>query len=687
MGTLRRPEPAEASTRLAAARLAGAGAIAIFGQLAVDMPDGYFGGAGTITTVGLVFTVSLSLAVLVGVVTVLQRSRAAVIVRWVVLPIGIGLFLPAVATDPVVSGGVILWNLVLLGTAELGGAWTGQLRDDPVSQWAGRNGAAARHLVLVALVLSTLVVGYGVGHRLGAMMLCAIVDAVAITISLPLYRLLWLAGARIAPVLAATVLASAVGIAVVWGPTGALVAAAGFLVVTAVQLVSLTPWMEEVLGHFLRYPSLLVATSFVLLIAVGTVFLSLPVAAPEGQHVAPADALFTATSAACVTGLIVLDTPNDFSVFGHVVILILIQVGGLNIMVLSTFAALLLGRNVGLRGEAALGDVLDLASPATAVRLVIFIVLTTIAVEAGGAIALGLRWAAHGAPPLVAAWNGLFHSVSAFCNAGFALQTDSLVMFSEDPWVLLTVSALIVGGGLGFAVLAGVWTRLRGGRRPAVEVQTRVAVTASAVLIVLGWLLVAGFEWRGCLDGMSVADRLVNALFQSVTARTAGFNSIDIGALRPVTVLVMMVLMFIGASPGGTGGGIKTTTLVVLLAAIPAIAARRNELVVFRRRLPLSIVYRAAAIAVVGLGLVILCAGALMASQDGSFESLLFESVSAFGTVGLSLGTTASLDGFGKIVVVLAMAAGRVGPLTLALLLGQARETRLSYPRARIMVG
>lgn len=676
-----------ARDRLAAARLIGAGAVAIFGQLAVDMPHGYFGPAGTVSRFGLVYTACLALAILVGAGLFLRHFRFALVVPWLVLPVGVGLFLPAVPSDPVIAGGVMLWYLVLLGIAELGRPWEQPADDDPVKVWTARGGAAARHLVLVALVLSTLALGYGIGHRLGALVLCAAIDLVAVASSAPLYVALWRVGSRTGPILAGGLLVASAATAFAARPTAALIILTGYLVLTAVELGRRTPLAAEILGHFLKHPSLLVVTSFAVLIAIGTVLLSLPAAAPDGHRISAEDALFTATSATCVTGLIVLDTPHDFSLFGHIVILALIQIGGLNIMVLSTFAAVLLGRGLGLRGEAALGNVLDLTSPTAASRLVVFIVLATAVAEGLGAVVLGFGWAAHGATPLAAAWNGVFHSVSAFCNAGFALQSDSLVMFRGDPVVLLTFALLIVVGGLGFAVLAALWTRLRGGRHVALQVQVRVVIAASAVLIVVGWLLVAGLEWSRGLADLSTTDRIVNALFQSVTTRTAGFNSMAIDGLQPATVLVMMVLMFIGASPGGTGGGIKTTTAVVLLAAIPALAKRRSELVLFNRRLPLSTVYRGAAIAVIGLAVVLITAGALMVTHGAAFESLLFEAVSAFGTVGLSLGATASLDGFGKLIVAAAMLAGRVGPLTLALLLGQVRETRLSYPRARIMVG
>lgn len=651
------------------------------------MPDGYFGPAETVSRFGLIYTACLSAAVVIGAGLFLTRSRHAWLVPWLVLPVGVGLFLPALPSDPIIAGGVVLWNLSLLGLAELGRTLERPTGDDPSSLWTARNGAAVRHLALVALVVSVLVLGYGIGHRLGALLLCAVLDLAVVAVSAPMVLLLWRSGSRLEPVGAVSLMAGAAAVAIAGSPATALAVLSVYLALTLFDLIVRTPFFEELFGHFLRHPGLMVVTSFALIIAIGTVLLSLPAAAPGGHRIGSIDALFTAASATCVTGLIVLDTPHDFSTFGQLVILVLIQIGGLNIMVLSTFAALLLGKNLGLRGEAALGDVLDLTSKAAAYRLVIFIVMATAAVESVGAVMLGFAWSAHGAAPGEAAWKGLFHSVSAFCNAGFALQSDSLAIFRNDPLTLLTFSALIVVGGLGFAVLAGLWWRLRGRPRDGRGVQTRVVIGASAVLIVVGWLLYLSLEWDRTLAGLAPLDRVANALFQSVTTRTAGFTSVPLDGLQPATILVMMVLMFIGASPGGTGGGIKTTTAVVLLAAIPALASRRSEVVLLDRRLPLSTVFRGAAIAVVGLIVVLTTAGVLLATNNAPFESLVFEAVSAFGTVGLSLGATASLDSFGKLLVALTMLAGRIGPLTIALLLGQARETRLSYPQARIMVG
>ena len=424
-----------------------------------------------------------------------------------------------------------------------------------------------------------------------------------------------------------------------------------------------------------------------MLIALGTLLLSLPTAASGERPIAPVDALFTATSATCVTGLIVLDTPHDLSLTGQGVVLALIQAGGLNIMVLSAFAALLLGQGFGLRGEVALGEVLDLQPARSPRRLVRFIVLGTLALEGIGAAILSLAFFGHGDAPLTAAWRGVFTSVSAFCNAGFALQSDSLVGYATSPTVLLTVATLITLGGIGFAVLLFGWLRL--GRRRALgfATQARVAVWASLALVGAGTVLYAALEWNRSLSGLDGGHAALNALFQSVTLRTAGFNSVTFDHLHPATVLVMMVLMFIGACPGGTGGGIKTTTTVVLLASVAAVARGEARATLFGRTVPLETVLRSAAVAVLG-ALTVAGAGVLLiASQSGAFESLLFETVSAFGTVGLSLGATPHLDTLGKLVVVAVMLVGRVGPLSLALLFGRRSRSRVRYPEARLMVG
>ncbi|MCW8141115.1 MAG: hypothetical protein KIT58_19615, partial [Planctomycetota bacterium] len=443
---------------------------------------------------------------------------------------------------------------------------------------------------------------------------------------------------------------------------------------------------DEVLAYFYEHPALLTCASFAGLILLGTLLLSFPASAAPGARIDPLDALFTATSAACVTGLVVLDTPTAFSGWGHAALLLLIQAGGLNIMVLSTFAALALGRRLGLRGELALGQVLDLPVHRTATQLAVFIVVSTLAIEAVGAVLLGLWFAADGAPGLEAAWLGLFHAVSAFCNAGFALRSDSLVGLQRDPFALGVVGALVVLGGLGFSVMATAWLRLRGERVPP-SLQVRLVLAVSTGLLALGAGAFALLEWDASLAGLGPLDKLTNALFQSAVARTAGFNSVDLGALERSTLLVVCALMLIGASPGSTGGGIKTTTFAVLVGTVLSAVRGGAPIVLFGRTIPVALAYRSAAVflATAAVGFAGLLA--LLVTQPLPFEQLLFEVCSALGTVGLSVGATGALDAPGKLVVIALMFAGRVGPLTLVLLLGRPAQARVGYPDARLMIG
>ncbi|NJL29030.1 MAG: hypothetical protein HC897_14650 [Thermoanaerobaculia bacterium] len=338
--------------------------------------------------------------------------------------------------------------------------------------------------------------------------------------------------------------------------------------------------------------------------------------------------------------MIVLDTPVDFSPFGQGVILGLIQVGGLNIMVLSTFAAILLGRGISLRGERALGELLDLGPHSSAYPLIRFIVLSTLAIEGAGAAILAGVYLWRGESLVASLWQGIFHSISAFCNAGFALHSDSLIGFRENPLVLGTIAVLIIMGGLGFVVLAGAHFRL-GRARTRVTVHTKLVIVTSVLLIVVGMVGYAASEWQRSLAGLGVFDKWMNAFFQSVTLRTAGFNSVDFTQLHSTSVLMMIVWMFIGASPGGTGGGIKTTTAAVLLSVIPAIASGRPRVVLFGRRIALETVYKSAAIAVISAVIALVATLLLLATQRPmGFEVVLFEVTSALGTVGLTVGAT-----------------------------------------------
>ena len=687
-GALRTPSAARRA--LTAARVAGAAAVAAVGQVAVDMPEGYFGPSDRVTPFGAGYAGALA-AVTAGILLVLWRDRRGVS-GWLVpglFATTVGLFLPALVSDPLIAGMVVVWNLVLLAQhlfpTPPGAALLRRRRSGEVDDAVRRYNPALRHLALTSLALAVGVVGYRLAGRGLADWVCLALGYGTLAAAAPLLLRLYRSGSRAVLLLA---LPGAASLLAAGSPRAMLSLLALAQAALVVVLVAQHETTLEVLRDFFDHPSRLIAVSFATLVGVGTVLLTFPAAAARGT-VSALDALFTATSAACVTGLIVLDTPHDFSIFGQVVILLLIQVGGLGIMTLSTFGALLLGSSLGLRGERALAEMLDLQTAPTAYRLTRFIVVSTLAVEAVGAVILSFSYLGAGLAPGEAVWRGVFHAVSAFCNAGFALQSDSLVTFQGSPVALLTHAVLITLGGLGFVVLATMGGRLVRHRRQPLPVQVRTVLVASAVLVAAGTVVYGACEWHGTLGGLSAPEKVLNALFQSVTLRTAGFNSVDFADLRGATVLFMLAFMFIGASPGSTGGGIKTTTLVVLLAAIRAAIGRAGTITLFEREVPREIALRSLAIAMISLGIVGGTLFLLLLFEPQPFLPLLFEAVSAFATVGLSLGATAALGPAGKLTIIAAMFIGRIGPLTLALLLGtsSARRAALHYPETRLMVG
>lgn len=685
---LPRPHP-ERQRRLEAARLAGAGLLALLAQLTVDMPKGkYFGVAEEITSWGWAYSIAVVVLTVLGVWSRLGRRGFAAFLIPATYILHIGVFTVPVAYDPVIAGGVVLWNMLLLSR------WTfpthsSRRREplaDPLRAWLAVNEPAVRHLLLISLTISTVVVGYRLGTAIPTLVLCMTVDAVVVALTAPFLLRLWRLGhrSRVLVLVALAMLAlMLLGIQPLW----ALAALAAYQLAVAVQMLVRGPSFHELVENFYGQPALLVLASFALLITGGTLLLSFPAASATSEAISPIDALFTATSAACVTGLIVLDTPVAFSTFGHGVILGLIQVGGLSIMVLSTFAAILLGRGLSLRGERALGALLDLGPHSSAYPLIRFIVISTLAIEAVGAVILTGVYLSRGEGIAAAVWKGTFHSISAFCNAGFALHSDSLIGFQGNSLALGTIAVLIIMGGLGFVVLAA--TRfLVYKRHTRITVHTKLVLVSTVVLIVVGTFGYAWSEWQRSLDGLGLFDKWMNAFFQSVTLRTAGFNSVDLARLHSTSVVMMVVWMFIGASPGGTGGGIKTTTAAVLLSIIPAIASGRPQVVLFGRRIALETIYKSAAIVLISTVIALVATMLLLATQQPlESEVVLFEVVSALGTVGLTLGATFKLDNLGKIVIAVVMLLGRIGPLSLALLLARREESELRYPEARVMVG
>ncbi len=673
---------------LTAARFAGSIALTIVAIFSVDMPEGYLGPAGELTGLSTAYAgILVAALVLVG-AGVLKR------VGWVrhlvplVFSVNIGLFVPALVSDPLVAALVTAWHLALL-VLHLVPERTGyhQIRKpavEAIEQWWEAYGPPARHLVVVSIVLTIVAVGFELSRDWEVLLTCFALHALTLWATA---RYLWLIFDSGQHAVALVGVPLVLAVLSVMDPPTALSLLAVFQALTLVVMVARGPVFDELLHTFFGSPALLIVSAFLSVILLGTVFLTFPAASATGVPIDPLDALFTATSATCVTGLIVLDTPVAFSTFGHVVILSLIQIGGLGIMVLSTFGALIIGGRLGLRGEKALGHVLEIHDPRSAYRLTSFIVASTLISEAIGAALLTLGFRSHGLEWSEAAWRGIFHSISAFCNAGFALQSDSIVMFQENPLILAVFMALITLGGLGFIIMAGVWSSWTTSEKSRWTVQAKLVLLASVVLVALGFVLYLGVEWDASLGHLEPADRVVNALFQSVTLRTAGFNSVDLGPMRSATVLFTLFFMYVGASPGSTGGGIKTTTAVVLLAGVSAIARGEPKIVLFNRRISQDIVYRSAAIAVISVLIIGGGLFVLLLTEDIGFEMLAFEVVSAIGTVGLSLGATGELGAAGKFVIIFVMFAGRIGPLTLALLLGGGKPSPVEYPRASIMVG
>lgn len=432
-------------------------------------------------------------------------------------------------------------------------------------------------------------------------------------------------------------------------------------------------------------PPQILAIGFAALILVGAILLSLPVASASGKPIPFLDALFTATSATAVTGLVVVNTRDAFSLFGELVILVLIQTGGLGLMTVATLVALTTGRRITLRQRIIIQESLGQNRLEGIVRLAKAVLIFTALVEGTGAIILAWHWA-----PLFgwgrALYYGLFHAVSAFDNAGFDLFTSSLTEFRGDLVVNLVVSGLFIIGGLGFAVVTEL-TQLR--RWQHLSLHTRMVLATTAVLIGAGTLVILVLEWNNpaTLADLPLGEKVLASYFQAVTPRTAGFNTLPIGQMREATLLFIIMLMFIGASPGSTGGGIKTTTFTTLMAMVFCLVSGLEETSVFGRRLGTLVIFRAMAIAVISMGIIAGATLVLLVNGDGTLAQALFESTSAFGTVGLSTGITPELAASSKLALILTMFVGRVGPLTLAFALMQRAHGKVRLPEEKILVG
>jgi trk system potassium uptake protein TrkH len=456
-----------------------------------------------------------------------------------------------------------------------------------------------------------------------------------------------------------------------------------------------------------RSPTRTLILSFVILIVSGTGILMLPKSAAVGR-VGLVDALFTATSATCVTGLIVKDTGTDFSLMGQLTILSLIQLGGLGIVIFGAVFALLLGQALGIRESVAMQDILSEQMLGRISRMIAFIFVTTVLVEALGAVSMFGMW--DNVPGRMASverqwYCSVFHSISAFCNAGFGLFSDSLISYNRCWPVYVVVCPLIILGGLGFGVLYdlaavvagrvavvlkkvfGAPTLFAGGIAKKMQLQSKVVLVVTLVLIVSGMLSILIFER---FKGSGLWD-WGGSFFQSVTARTAGFSTVSIRGMSASSKLVLILLMFIGGAPGGTAGGIKTTTLAVIIMAAVATLNKRGEVQVFRRSVGLLIIRRAVTVTLLFI-VVLFVAGLVLTMTESragfTLMDVMFETASALGTVGLTTGITPALTTIGKLIIIVVMFVGRVGPLTLlASMTFSLKTARYSYPEEVVIVG
>ena len=440
-------------------------------------------------------------------------------------------------------------------------------------------------------------------------------------------------------------------------------------------------------------PPQVLTLGFILIITFGGLLLSLPFASANGQGTPFIDALFTATSATCVTGLVVVDTALHYSTAGQIIIMFLIQIGGLGFMTFATLFSIIMGKKIGLRERLLLKEAFNKVSLQGVVRLARYVLIATFFIEGIATIILAFRWSFDFGWKK-ALFLGLFHSVSAFDNAGFdILGRDfgpfaSFTSYVSDPVIVLVISTLLIFGGIGFTVLADLYENRK---IKKLSLHSKIVLITSFILIVLGTLVIFCLEYNNprTLQPLGLGGKLLAAYFQAVTPRTCGFNTLAIGQMQSVVQFFIVLFMFIGASPGSTGGGIKTTTFATLITTVWSVFTGKSDVAVFNRNLPKELILKALTITIASLALIILVSMTLLVTEKADFLAVIFETTSAFGTVGLTMGLTPELTIVGKALIIFTMYAGRVGPLTLAFAFAQRRHrySRLKYLEENILIG
>lgn len=431
------------------------------------------------------------------------------------------------------------------------------------------------------------------------------------------------------------------------------------------------------------------ALGFILVILTGALILTLPISTTSGESTNFLDALFTATSAVCVTGLIVVDTGTYWNMFGQTVIMILIEIGGLGFMSFTTLIAIILGKKITLRERLILQDAMNTFNIQGLVKMVKYVLVFTVSVQFFGALLFSTQFVPeYGLGKGI--FYSIFHSISAFCNAGFDIlgNFSSLTSYNSNAVVILVASALIIIGGLGFTV----WSELYSSKSlKKVSLHSKMVILMTTVLVLGGTVLMFLFENNNVntIANMSFMDKVMNSFFASVTPRTAGFNSISTDGMTTAGQFLTIILMFIGGSPGSTAGGIKTTTIGILIVTIICVIQGREDSEVFKRRFSKDLVYKAFTLIFIGISLVIVVTMLLSYTEKGaSFISLFYETVSAFGTAGLTLGLTSELSSIGKVLIMFMMYLGRVGPLTVVLSITRKKiNSGIKYPEGKILIG
>jgi len=438
-------------------------------------------------------------------------------------------------------------------------------------------------------------------------------------------------------------------------------------------------------------PARTLILGFLAIIAIGSALLMMPFSTVNS--ISAVDAVFTATSAVCVTGLIVKDTPQDFTTAGQIIIMLLIQLGGLGYMTSATIISLLIGKKIGLGERLIMKEALNVLNLEGLVRFTRAVLFVTLICEFTGALLLSLRFMKDYAMP-EAVYYGVFHSVSAFNNAGFSLFSDNLMQYRGDLTVNLVISTLIIIGGIGFIVISELYNYWKK-KVFRISVHTRLVLTTTIFLILTGSVLIYFFEHSNpyTFQDFSLKEKVLSSYFASVSPRTAGFNTLDYSAMRLETLFLTIILMFIGASPGSTGGGVKTTVFAIILVSLASIIRNMRDTVIFKRRIPIETVSKAHLLVMLALIFVIIMSLVIIRLEDTTYMKAMFEVTSAFGTVGLSIGDggvrslSAIFSPVGKLLISFAMFTGRLGPLTLAIALVSRKEEMFRYPEGNVIIG